>query len=472
MRAPQIKLFNTLSGKKEALPKPENGVMRLFVCGPTVYDYSHIGHARTYIVFDTLARYLRSLKIKTQYLQNITNIDDKIINRAAELSCDPLELASKYEGEYMTDMKALNIFSVDIYARATDHLKNIFSQINRLMEKGVAYQTDNGIYFEVKKFRSYGKLSRQNLAATRPGWRIEPDPKKKDPLDFALWKFTPPTSGELCFDSPWGKGRPGWHIEDTAIAEKYLGLSYELHGGGMDLKFPHHEAEIAQARTLSGKNYFVKVWMHTGFLTVGGEKMGKSLNNFLTVRDILKKFTAESLRLLILGHHYRTPFDFNNDVLTEAEDAWWNILRTISKLEKLGKARASKKDKVISISSSAMAEFEKNFATAMADDFNTPLAIASIYEFLGSIHKDIWKLSGPSARNAREAIVSKFETLGFKIQIPAIPARIKQLAETREKYRKKGYFADADRIRKQLSTLGYSIEDTPKGPFVWPEVKV
>lgn len=473
MSSPSIKLFNTLTGKKENLPKAEKGVMRLFVCGPTVYDISHIGHARTYIVFDALVRYLRSRKIKTTYLQNITNIDDKIINRSAEEGVDPLALSEKYEKEYLIDMKALGVDQVDIYARATEHIKDIHSQIARLIKKGYAYTTENGVYFEVKKFRSYGKLSRQNLSAIRPGWRIEPDPHKKDPLDFALWKFAKDES-ELSFPSPWGAGRPGWHIEDTAIAEKYLGLNYELHGGGMDLKFPHHEAEIAQARAISGLPTFVKTWMHTGFLTVNGEKMGKSLNNFITIRDVLKKHSPEALRLVILGHHYRTPFDFTENIIEEAETSWDGILRVVYKLQKASKSRAgiSKKVKTSAVSKTSFDTLEKDFQMALSDDFNTPSAIASLFEFLGVLRPNIWNLSAPSAKHALSATMNCLKVLGLAVHMPEIPERISALVESREKYRKKGHYKESDSLRKQILSLGFSVEDTPKGPFVWPEVRL
>lgn len=445
--------------------------MRLFVCGPTVYDISHIGHARTYIVFDTLARFLRSRKIKTTYLQNITNIDDKIINRAAEEGTDPLSLSQKYEKEYLADMKSLNVDQVDIYARATDHIKDILSQITRLIKKGYAYKTENGVYFEVKKFRSYGKLSRQNLNAIRPGWRIEADPHKKDPLDFALWKFSK-NENELSFPSMWGAGRPGWHIEDTAIAEKFLGLSYEIHGGGMDLKFPHHEAEIAQARALSGLPYFVKTWMHTGFLTVNGEKMGKSLNNFITIRDVLKNHSREALRLVILGHHYRTPFDYTENLMEEAETSWDGILRVIYKLQKAAKARGtSKKTKQSVIPKTAFDTLEKDFLAALSDDFNTPSAIASLFEFLGEIRPNIWAISAPSAKHALATTTSCLKTLGLTVRMPEIPEKILALVESREKYRKKGHYKESDSLRKQILSLGFSVEDTPRGPFVWSEVR-
>ena len=317
-----MKIYNTLSGKKEVV-RASKRPLKFFVCGPTVYDYSHIGHARTYVAFDIAVRWLEFSGFKVFYLQNITDVDDKIINRAKSENKNPLALARFFEKEYLKDMKSLGVVSVDKYARAAGHLKEIKRQIAALLKKGFAYRTKSGVYFEVKKFGGYGKLSRQNLEETRRGWRIEPDPEKKDRLDFALWKNR--QAGELAWPSPWGAGRPGWHIEDTAIAEKFFGPQYDIHGGAVDLKFPHHESEIAQAEAASGKKPFVKIWMHTGFLLAGGEKMSKSSGNFITIRDFLKNRDAAALRLLIASRHYRSPLDYEESLAENAE----NSLRTI-----------------------------------------------------------------------------------------------------------------------------------------------
>lgn len=474
-----IKIYNTLTGKKERLPKDAQGKVRLFVCGPTVYDYAHIGHARTYMVFDAFVRFLRSQKVAVTYAQNITNVDDKILRRAAEEKSDPLELSAAFEKAYLEDMRALAVVSVNRYARATDHMKSIISQVARLVKKGLAYETESGVYFDVRKFKDYGKLSRQDLAALRSGYRVEVDPQKKDPLDFALWKKVTPEEASakdaLSWASPWGRGRPGWHIEDTAISEDVFGLTYELHGGGVDLKFPHHEAEIAQARALSGQKNFVKVWMHTGFLTIEGEKMSKSLNNFITIRDYLRRHSANSLRLLVLSRHYRSPFDYSEAVGKESEDVFTNLVKFLAKVARTAKNARTPEAKKKSdapdtfASTTPVAAMKKSFDAALSDDFNTPVALAAVFELVNACQKHVFTMSPESAKKIYEAILDTLKILGFSVEFPQIPESIMEVVENREHYRAKQDWVAADRVRKQLSTLGYVIEDTPTGPFVWPE---
>ncbi|MEK7173284.1 MAG: cysteine--tRNA ligase, partial [Patescibacteria group bacterium] len=304
-----IKIYNTLSGKIEPLSPIKKGKINLFVCGPTVYDYPHIGNARTYVAFDMLVNYLKHLGFDVFYLQNITDIDDKIIKRAKEKNISPKELAKQFEKEYMDDMQALQIKSVTKYARATDHIKKIISQVERLFSLGFAYQASDGIYYDVSKFKDYGKLSGRTAEEAEDGTsRIDEGVEKKNKADFCLWKFS--KEDELyphtkifgvgaSWPSPWGAGRPGWHIEDTAITEKYFGPQYDIHGGARDLIFPHHEAEISQMEAISGKSPLVKYWMHTGFLTINGQKMSKSLGNFTTIRDFLKETSPQVLRMFI-----------------------------------------------------------------------------------------------------------------------------------------------------------------------------
>ncbi|KKU84749.1 MAG: Cysteinyl-tRNA ligase, partial [Parcubacteria group bacterium GW2011_GWA2_47_8b] len=304
-------IHDTLSGKKEDLEKvADNKKLRLFVCGPTVYDYIHIGNARTYIVFDNLVRYLRALGVKVFYLQNITDIDNKIIRRAAEENTNAKSLAKKYEKYYHEDEKALGIKSVTKYARATAHIKQIVRQIQTLIAKGHAYKIDDGYYFDISTFPEYGKLAKRTVNQAEDSVsRIDENVNKKNKGDFALWKFK--KENEPSWKTPIGEGRPGWHIEDTAITERWFGPQYDIHGGAVDLKFPHHEAEIAQQEAASGKKPMVKVWMHSGFLVVGGEKMAKSSGNFVTVRDFLKQYPVEVLRYLVAAHHYRSPLDYS-----------------------------------------------------------------------------------------------------------------------------------------------------------------
>src|SRR3989344_6844609 len=287
-----LRIFNTMSRKKEKLDVKK---VKMFVCGPTVYDYSHLGHARTYIAYDIIAKYLRYKKIDLFFLMNITDIDDKIINRAKEMKIDPLELSKKFEKDFYEDMRTLGINSINTFARASDYIQEIIDQVRRLLEGGFAYVTENGVYYDITKFKDYGKLSHQNLEELKKH-RIEPDSTKRNPQDFALWKKE--KTGEISWNSQWGKGRPGWHIEDTAIAEKFLGQQYDIHGGGIDLIFPHHEAEIAQMESVSSKAPMAKYWLHTGFLTVQGGKMAKSAGNFITIQDFLKQYSARTLRFL------------------------------------------------------------------------------------------------------------------------------------------------------------------------------
>ena len=467
-------IFDTLSQTKKAVKKPERGKLKLFVCGPTVYDYSHIGHARTYVVFDAFVKYLRLSGFGVFYLQNITDVDDKIINRARERKTSPMAWARKFEKEYLKDIKNLEINSVNKYARASGNIKEIQKQISTLIKKGFAYQTKNGIYLEVKKFQDYGKLSKQNLEELRSGYRIEPDPEKKDPLDFGLWKFRPGSTvlpkkpsfkiinGEPTWSSPWGWGRPGWHIEDTAITEKYFGPQYDIHGGGNDLKFPHHEAEIAQQEAASGKKPLVKIWMHTGFLLVNGEKMSKSLNNFITIRDFLKRHSAKVLRIMIFANHYRSPFNYSEQSAEQAKNSLKTIEDFIGKLEFIAKSKVKNKNSGLQ---KEIEYFNESFWETLNDDFNTPKAMAEIFNFISLVQKNIWQLSSKEAKNILKTVQDKLKIFELAIKTPKIPAKIAVLAEKREIYRRNKQFTHADALRSKAEVLGYLIEDTPLGPM-------
>lgn len=460
-----MRIYNTLSGKKEKVSK--KGEKRLFVCGPTVYDYSHIGHARTYLSFDIIVRYLRQRGWKIFYLQNITDIDDKIIKRAKKEGKSVPTIASFYENAYYEDIKKLGIESVDKYAKASNFIPEIIKQIKKLVKKGYAYQTKNGVYFEVKKFKNYGKLSKQNLSKLRPGWRIEPDPEKKDPLDFALWKISK-LKGEPTWQSPWGRGRPGWHIEDTAISEKIFGPQYEWHGGAADLKFPHHEAEIAQQESASGKRPFVKIWMHTGLLYVDGKKMSKSLKNFITVRDFLKQHSPEVLRWIIFSHHYRSKINYQKEMVVQSKKSLETIQEFVNKLFLIKEAKKEKsktKKQEVDVKKIAK-EAEKTFHQAMEDDFNTPKAAAVIFRLVGLLQKEIWNLNKKEADIALDFIKNTLGSLGFEFKKSAIPQKIKILAERREKLRSNKQFIQADELRNKIKKLGYELEDTPFGPFI------
>lgn len=471
-------IYNTLTEKKEIFEKADKR-LKLFVCGPTVYDYSHIGHARTYIAFDVIANHLRSLGYKLFYLQNITDIDDKIINRANNEKKSTQEIASFFTKEYLKDVKALAIKSVNKYAPASKYIKAILRQISQLLDKGYAYKTSSGVYFEIKKFSDYGKLSKQDLNAIRSGWRIELDPEKKDPMDFALWKFkkqhansAPSPNGfgnanapmrisaEPSWKSPWGEGRPGWHIEDTAITEKFFGPQYDLHGGALDLKFPHHESEIAQQEAISGKKPMVRFWLHTGFVLVDGEKMSKSLGNFITIRDFLKKHSSDILRYLIISHHYRSPIDYTEQLAIDAQNALKNITQFLAKLS-LVKNSAKIENANLIIESS-----EIKFQAAMSDDFNTPVAFAAIFNLINEVNPKIWDLSKKDAKKIIKWVQDRLNTFKIGVKLLKIPLKIRLLAKKRELLRVNKQFTKADDLRKKINALGYSIEDTPEGPLV------
>ena len=465
-----VVIYNTLTGKKERMKPPKPGrqkkPLRLFVCGPTVYDYSHLGHARTYLAFDTIVNYLRHREFPVFYLQNITDIDDKIIERAVEERKNPKELAVFFEKTYYQDMKSLGIKSVNKYERASDHIQEIQSQISRLFKKGYAYQTKNGVYFSVKKFKNYGILSRQNLDELRHGWRIEPDLEKKDPLDFALWKFIKPNAKELFWPSPWGDGRPGWHIEDTAIAEAIFGkLQYELHGGAIDLKFPHHESEIAQAEAISGKKPYVKIWLHTGVLLVEEEKMSKSLRNFITIRDFLKRHPVAVMRVAFLRHHYRSPINYNQGFVIQAANALNSILEFLSKLNLIKKNGA-----VGSMTREKIETAKKEFYAKMDEDFNTPEALAALFKLIGGFQSQIQSLNKKEAILIKNTVVKQLRILGVKPPSSSMPPNIRSLIAARERIRAKREFSRADHLRKKIETLGYMVEDTPMGPVAWKKM--
>lgn len=457
-----IRFYNSLSGKKEQLIPPKNRPLRLFVCGPTVYDYCHIGHARTYLVFDSLVHYLRSRGFKIFYLQNITNLDDKIIIRAKLEKKDPFKLATFFEKDYYRTMKILGVHEVDCYARATDFIPQIVKQVQTLIKKGFAYQIPaEGWYFDVAKFPEYGKLSkRTSQQAEEAISRLEKNVKKRNRGDFVLWKFSKP--GEPTWSTPIGRGRPGWHIEDTAISEHFFGPQYELHGGGLDLKFPHHEAEIAQQEAASGKKPFVKIWLHTGPLTIHGQKMSKSLKNFITVKDFLKKFNAVDFRFFILQNHYRSPIAYQEIAVHQARQTLQNLKIFLTKLQLI---RGRKKDSE-SLIIKKLQKMEQQFHQALTDDFNTPRALAVVFNFINQIQPKIWQLSKPISHQIKKTIINLLQTISLTIKIPVIPSKIKKLAARRELFRKNKQFIQADVLRKRIKMLGYEIEDTPLGPLI------
>ena len=468
----RLKIYNTLSGKKELLPRESKKPLRLFVCGPTVYDLSHIGHARIYIFFDVFVRYLKSLGYKVSYLQNITDIDDKIINRAQKLGITPLKLSQEETRAYFKDMKSLGIRNVK-YARATKFIPQIVKQVQVLARKGYAYKIPgDGYYFNIKKFKDYGKLSNRTLEQAEDAVsRIDESVKKRNKGDFCLWKFSKP--GEPLWRTPLGTGRPGWHIEDTAISNFYFGPQYEIHGGGLDLKFPHHEAEIAQAEAASQKKPFVKIWMHVGLLNVRGEKMGKSLGNFITIQDFLKKHPANVLRFIIASNHYRSPLDYNDTIAQAAQEALRSLEETLAKLNLIKESRINpdarrgrSSDRKRRRNQIKIQAYEKQFNAALAHDVNTPRALASVFDLVNGLNKVVWDLKPIQAQTAQKWLLEKLQIFGIKLELPKIPSKIKELAAKRELLRGNKQFAQADGLRRKIGALGYKIEDTPRGSLV------
>lgn len=458
-----MKPFAMAQGKK----------LKFFVCGPTVYDFSHLGHARTYIAFDMIVKYLRQQGYKVFYLQNITDIDDKIIVRAAEKKITPSALAKEFEKEYLKDMKALGVKSITKYARATGYIKEIISQVERLLKKGFAYHADDGIYYDISKFKNYGKLSKRTTEGAESAVsRIDESKDKKNKGDFCLWKFTPSTNsgqakpGEPQWKSPWGQGRPGWHIEDTAITEKFFGPQYDVHGGARDLIFPHHEAEISQMEAISGKKPLVKYWMHTGFLTIEGQKMSKSLGNFITINDFLTKYSPRILRALVLKSHYLSPIDYNAKAVEQTKKELEKIDEFIGKLKVINPT-ANNKIKNLKL----IKEIERKFNAAMVDDFNTPKAMAAIFDLINKGNALITE-KNLSKNNANEILnflknIDKFFNFIFRQKTAEkIPDELLSLASQREQFRKEKNWQKADEIRNEIQNKGFVVEDTAQGPKI------
>jgi cysteinyl-tRNA synthetase len=463
-----IKLYNTMTRRKEIFEPLEGNKVKLFVCGPTVYDYSHIGHARTYISFDVIVRYMKYCGYSVFYMQNITDLDDKILKRADELETSPLELARRYEEKYLQDMELLGVEHVNIYARATEHIPEIIRQIGVLMDKGCAYETDKGVYFDESKFEDFGKLSNRNIEDLNVH-RICPDSSKRNPGDFALWKKRERISKEqeMIWDSPWGTGRPGWHIEDTAITETYFGPQYDIHGGGLDLIFPHHEAEIAQMEASSGKKPMVRYWMHTGFLNVKGEKMSKSLGNFITINELLEEYSPEVFRFFVLSTHYRSPIDFSGEILQQSSQGLKRIYKLIDTIN-------SELDGDTSISLDndfdyiqKLAAVREEFFEAMDNDFNTPAAISTIFDLIRDVNRDIHEsnISKNSLTKLKAIIIEFGYVLGLDFSLEPdneenLEVELLDLLKyVREKLRQNKNWELSDEIRDKLNELNISLED-------------
>ena len=461
-----LKLYNDLTRKKEPFVPIAPGKVTFYSCGPTVYDYFHIGNSRPFIVFDVLRRYLESKNLEVTFVQNFTDIDDKMINRANDLGITVNELAEKTIQDYFEDADALGIRRATHYPRATDHIENIISMVVTLIEKGHAYEVDGDVYFEVSTFPEYGKLSKQTIDELQSGARINVDERKKHPLDFALWKSHKP--GEPSWESPWGKGRPGWHIECSAMSMKYLGETIDIHSGGCDLTFPHHENEIAQAEAATGKE-FVHYWIHNGYLLIDKEKMSKSLGNFLTARAARLKFSPLAIRLFMLSAHYRSPINFSEETLEQAKAAVERLLNCWSDLQH---ARIHR-DLCASGHSEQIQAIERlfdSFIEDMDDDFNTAGALGSVFEvvrFTNNYLKDNQVLSV----DVLDTIESFFKRIDEVMGIMGLndseqhedSIEIERLISERNQARKDRNYSRADQIRDELADRGIILEDTPEG---------
>jgi len=459
-----LKIFNTLSGEKDEFVPLTPGRVRMYVCGVTVYDSAHLGHCRFLITFDVIYRYLRFLGFAVTYVRNFTDVDDKIIKRANEEQVSWKTITQRYIGEFHQDGEALGLLAPSVEPLATQHIAEIIDIIEQLEAKELAYRIDGDVYYSVAGFPSYGQLSRKNIDELEAGARVEVDERKRSPLDFALWKSSKP--GEPTWDSPWGPGRPGWHIECSAMSTKYLGQPFDIHGGGRDLIFPHHENEIAQSEGALGRP-LARFWLHNGFLNINQEKMSKSLGNFFTIREILEEFDAAALRHYFLASHYRSPMDFSKEGLSEAARATDRIYETIERLDHSTTAREQ------AVPDSALLE---SFRQEMDDDFNTPRALALIFDEVRALNRllDEKKTQGVEKRGA--ALRAMCDTLGLlrdgyferkkqrflkKGSLTAL--RIEELIRRRDRARVEKNWQEADRIRDALGREGVVLEDTAKG---------
>jgi len=495
-----LKIYNTLTGKKEPFEPLTQGHVKMYVCGVTVYDESHLGHARSALVFETIRRYLEHSGLAVTFVKNFTDVDDKIINRANELKIPWQAVTARYIDAYYRDMKRLGIQPATVEPKATEHMAEIIELVRTLIQKGVAYQVNGDVYFQVEKYGAYGRLSKRKLDDMQAGARVEVDERKRHPMDFALWKGTKP--GEPSWDSLWGKGRPGWHIECSAMSMKHLGETFDIHGGGADLIFPHHENEIAQSCAATGKE-FARYWLHNGFVQINQEKMSKSLGNFFTVREIFEgssnqsEVTAETLRYFLLATHYRSPLDFSDQALQEAKRALDGFYNLFLRMKELIASQGS--DNPLPFSTEG---FVRGFSDAMDDDFNTPLAIAAFQSLRNGAN---FLLTKGVSRQECIDIESRFRHLGKVLGLFQLPTKDWQFGDLRLKQRltmiegissravvgtptvkvelsdteigrliaerseakKRSDFARADEIRQALAAQGITLEDRPGGTTRW-----
>jgi len=467
-----LRIYNSLTRRKEDFVPIRPGEVRVYVCGVTVYDLCHIGHARSAIAFDVIRRYLQYKGFRVTFVRNFTDVDDKIIKRAQQEGVAASEISERYIAAYREDMASIGVRAGDVEPKATDHIPQMVDLIERLIHRNMAYTVEGDVYFEVRRFPAYGRLSGKNLEELQAGARVEVDERKKDPLDFALWKSSKP--GEPAWPSPWGPGRPGWHIECSAMAMQYLGETFDIHGGGEDLIFPHHDNEIAQSEGATGKP-FVHYWIHNGFVNLDSEKMSKSLGNTLTIRDMVARHDPEAVRLYLLGTHYRHPVDFGEARITESARALGRLRSLKDEAERIrsrGTARPASDGGVPDDVAALCGRFE----AAMDDDFNTPQALAALFDLTRLLYaeRDRVARAGAAADHFLKGVAEVVKlagTLGLLEMPPRGPAaiepevreRIESLVAQRGEARRRRDFSGADRLRDELQRMGVVLEDTPDG---------
>jgi len=458
-----IQIYNSQSRQKEDFIPIRPGKVGIYCCGPTVYDYFHIGNARPFIMFDVLRTYLESQGFEVTFVQNFTDVDDKMIERAQREGTTVKELGDRFIAEYWQDARALGVRPASVHPRATEHMEEMIRVIQGLMDKGLAYESGGSVYYNTPGFEEYGKLSGQNLEDLDAGARVSVDEEKRSPLDFVLWKAEKP--GEPSWDSPWGRGRPGWHIECSAMSMNYLGDHFDIHCGGQDLLFPHHENEVAQSEGYTG-HPFVNYWMHNGFINIDNSKMSKSAGNFFTVRDILKEYEAEDVRMLMLSAHYRSPLNFSRDMMAQAKAS---LTRLYTARERMDSLLAQAKQRGLLAQDEALLaqveEIRGRFVSGMNNDFNTAEAMGALFELAYLANTRFNEGSAPQVlTRALQALQEMADIFGIlKRDRAQVPDQVAALAKQREQARKQRDWATSDSLRQQMADLGWQVEDTPQG---------